>query len=81
MILEKEGIKTEKIPFPEEFKHMKSYVIDGVKHINANYLTVSELESRRNRRSRAISSAESGGASLSVSYSSPVGADILDGTA
>lgn len=36
------------IPFPEEFEHVKSYTMGGVKYINANYLPVSGLESRKN---------------------------------
>lgn len=38
--------KEKRIPFPEEFEHVKSYTMSGVRYINTNYLPVSE--SRKN---------------------------------
>ena len=40
--------KVKRIPFPERFRHVKSYTMSGVKYINANYLPVSGLESCKN---------------------------------
>lgn len=40
--------KVKRIPFPEEFEHVKSYTMNGVKYINANYLPSSGFESRKN---------------------------------